>query len=410
MFEVEEKLDSAAFSIAGQPPSAESAADAPSALAALAAESGLERVHVVAWRDLEDPEAGGSEVHLHEILRRWAEAGLAITLRTSSVDGGPDVVERDGYRVERRQGRYAVFPRAAGQLTRMRPGRTTGVVEVWNGMPFLTPLWAPRAPRVVVLHHVHAEMWQMVLSRGLGRMGRTFESRVAPLAYRRTRIVTLSASSAAEIVSMLKVPAEQVTVVPVGVDARFSPGGVRASDPLVVAVGRLVPVKRFDLLIDAIVALRPSHPALRVVIVGEGYERDALEAHVRARRAEGYVSLPGRLGDSELVDLYRRAWVLASTSLREGWGMTVTEAAACGTPAVATRIAGHLDSVVHGVTGLLAEPGEELVAQLHSMLSDEVMRRRLGAAAAARAATLSWDASARGVLGALAVEAAAVRE
>jgi glycosyltransferase involved in cell wall biosynthesis len=378
-------------------------------LAELAAASGLLRVRAVAWRDLEDPEAGGSESHTHEILRRLAACGLDVTLRTSAVDGLPPSVWRDGYRVDRRHGRYAVFPQVAAELARGRHDTAGGLIEMWNGMPFLTPLWAPSVPRVVVVHHVHAEMWRMIFPRALALLGETFECRVAPRAYRRTRVLTSSRSAGEEIESMLGIPADRVTVLQVGVDERFSPGGPRSRHPLVVSVSRLVPVKRLDLLIESVVALRTTHPELEAVIVGEGYERPALEAQVRRAGAAGFISLPGRLSADQLLDLYRRAWVLVSTSAREGWGMTVTEAGACGTPAVATRIVGHVDSVVDGVTGLLAEPGEDFVATLGTVLSDEVLRRRLGTAAATRAASFSWDATARTVLEALAEEAQAVR-
>ena len=67
------------------------------------------------------------------------------------------------------------------------------------------------------------------------------------------------------------------------------------------------------------------------MIVGEGYRRDELEAQIHAARAGTWIGLPGRIDEDAKVDLYRRAWVLASASAREGWGMTITEAAACGT-------------------------------------------------------------------------------
>jgi len=137
----------------------------------------------------------------------------------------------------------------------------------------------------------------------------------------------------------------------------FTPGGKRSAEPLVVAVGRLVPVKRFDLLIDALALVRRHVPGLRAVIAGEGYERARLEAHRRAAGAEGWIDLPGYMDDAALLDTYRRAWVLASTSQREGWGMTISEAGACATPAVATRIAGHRDAVEDGVSGLLVDLG-----------------------------------------------------
>ncbi len=384
-------------------------AGAPSLLAALASAAGLRRIDVLAWRDLDDPEAGGSELHAHQVLSQWAAAGIDVTLRTSAVRGQPAEVERDGYRVVRRSGRYAVFPVAAAEHLAARRGGGAGVVEIWNGMPFLSPVWARRVPRVVLLHHVHAEMWRMVLPPALAATGSLFEARVAPLAYRRTPVVTLSESSRAEIVSMLGVPGPNVTVVPPGIDGRFTPGGSRCRHPLVVAVGRLVPVKNFAALVAAVAELRPAHPGLEAVIVGEGYERPALEEAVRRHGAERFVSLPGRLGADELVELYRSAWVLASSSVREGWGMTVTEAAACGTPAVASRIAGHLDAVEDGVTGLLYDdrPGGGLAAQLDRLLSDDVFRHRLGRAALERSAPLTWAATALGILNVLAAGAGA---
>ena len=161
-----------------------------------------------------------------------------------------------------------------------------------------------------------------------------------------------------------------VHVVPPGVDPRFSPGGEKSPTPLVVAVGRLVPVKRFEILVDAVVRLRARHPDLELVVVGEGYRREQLEAQIHEAGAERYVTLAGHVSDDDVIDLYRRAWVLASASAREGWGMTVTEAAACGTPAVATRIAGHSDAVAEGVSGLLADGNDELVAALDRVLGD----------------------------------------
>ena len=175
--------------------------------------------------------------------------------------------------------------------------------------------------------------------------------------------------------------------------------------PLVVAVGRLVPVKRFHLLVEALVRLKPQHPDLRAVLAGEGYERPALEALIRSHGAEGWIELPGFVDDDALLDLYRSAWVVASSSLREGWGMTVTEAGACGTPSVATRIGGHEDAVVDGTSGLLVDTTDDMVAALDAVLRDEVLRRRLGVGALEHAGRLTWDATARGTLAALGTEA-----
>jgi glycosyltransferase involved in cell wall biosynthesis len=378
----------------------------PEDLAALAAEAGIRRIHFVAWRDLDDPEAGGSELHAHKVASLWAAAGLDVTFRTSAVPNAPAALTRDGYRVLRRAGRYAVFPGAAWEGLRMghRPG--DALVEIWNGMPFFSPLWYP-GPRVVFLHHVHAEMWGMVLPPTLARLGDAVERRVAPPIYRNSRVVTLSESSKAEIQEMLGLRPQRITVAPPGVDPRFTPGGHRSPVPLVVAVGRLVPVKRFDALMRALAQVRAAHPALEAVIVGEGYERPALEALRAELGAAEWLQLPGRVSEDELLSFYRRAWVVASSSQREGWGMTLTEAAACGTPSVATNIAGHADAVLDGESGLLVDDVDGLAPALARVLGDEVLRSRLAKGALARARWFTWEATARRALEALVEEAMA---
>ncbi|MDG1463921.1 MAG: hypothetical protein P8Q20_02385 [Acidimicrobiales bacterium] len=156
--------------------------------------SGIRRIHVLAWRDLEDPEAGGSELHLQEVTSRWAAAGLQVCIRTSEVPGQPTTIMRDGVEVVRRAGRHQVFPRAVLAELLGRHGRRDALVEVWNGVPFLSPLWA-RGPRLVIQHHDHADMWPLVLPPGPARLGSLLEHHLAPPWYRSTPVVTLSASS-----------------------------------------------------------------------------------------------------------------------------------------------------------------------------------------------------------------------
>jgi glycosyltransferase involved in cell wall biosynthesis len=359
----------------------------------LAAAAGVRRVHVLAWRDLDDVEAGGSEVHIAEVAKLWAAAGVEVTMRTSWAQGQPTDAVRDGYKVIRRAGRYMVFPRAAMAEILRRTGPRDVVVEIWNGMPFLSPLWN-RGPGVILLHHVHAEMWNMTLGDTLGQLGATFESRVAPLLYRRTSIATLSESSKLELVEDLGFDADRVSVVHPGIDPRFSPGGDKAPEPLVMAVGRLVPVKRYDLLVRAAHHARVRVPDLHLHIVGEGYERPLVESVIAELGAGDWVTLRGWLSEDEKIDLYRRAWIIASASAREGWGMTLTEAAACGTPAVATRIAGHADAVREGSSGLLTEhDAASLGDAMARVLGDPDLRARLGAGALDWAGELTWSAT-----------------
>lgn len=375
------------------------AIDAVATIAELAARSGIERVHVFAWRDLDDDEAGGSEVHADNIESIWANAGVRVTHRTSHSVGRPPKAVRNGYAVSRRGNRYVVFPRAAIAERLGTLGSADAVVEIWNGVPFMSPLWW-HGPSAVWLHHVHGPMWQQSLPGPVAPLGNLLEERLAPPFYRRVPIVTLSQSSKSELVNELGFDDGHVTVVPPGINSFFSPSDAadpgigRSPTPLAVAVGRLTPVKDFSRLVRIMAAARRTVSDLELVIVGDGYLRTEIEEQIAAVGGEQWIRLAGRITDDELLDLYRRAWIAASASTREGWGMTLTEAAACGTPAVATDIAGHADAIDVGRSGLLATTDEDLAALVVKVMSDPDLRSSLQHGALGRAAELTWTASA----------------
>ena len=100
----------------------------------------------------------------------------------------------------RRGSRYTVFPRTVASELTHRMGRYDALVEIWNGVPFMSPLWC-RGPHAVWLHHVHGPMWEMSLPPGLARLGRILEERIAPRFYRNSPVITLSNSSRDELVS-----------------------------------------------------------------------------------------------------------------------------------------------------------------------------------------------------------------
>lgn len=383
------------------------------AIADMAGRVGIERIHVFGWRDLDDDEAGGSEVHADSIESIWARAGLQVTHRTSFSSGRPPSDVRNGYRVSRRGNRYLVFPRAAVAELTGRLGPTDAVIEIWNGVPFLSPWWW-HGPTSVWLHHVHGPMWQQSLPGPVASLGNLLEERLAPPWYRRVPVVTLSQSSKDELVDELGFDRGHVTVIPPGIDPSFSPldpadpGVGRSPTPLAVAVGRLTPVKDFCRLVRVMAGVRDRVPDLELVIVGEGYERAAIEAQVAAVGGQDWVRLPGRISDEELLSLYRRAWLAVSASTREGWGMTLTEAAACGTPAVATDIAGHADAIDDGRSGLLGRSDDELVELATRVLTDPTTRSALRAGALERAGALTWEACALANFRVLADDAAAL--
>lgn len=385
--------------------------DVVTQLGDLADQAGIRRIHVLAWRDLEDPEAGGSELHAHEVLRLWAQAGIDINMRTSYSPGQRQVIWRDGYRVIRKAGRYMVFPRAAFSEAAGWHGARDALVEIWNGMPFFSPVWSS-GPRVAWMHHLHDTMWEMTLPPRLAKIGRAIEFDIAPPLYRlrRTPIVTLSNSSKAQLVDRLGFKDSAVSVVPVGISSEYCPGGTKSDVPLVVACGRLVAVKQFHRVIEALVAVRASVPQLEAVIMGDGYEREALQEQINAANASDWILLAGFVTDEQKIDYYRQAWVLASASAHEGWGMTLTEAAACGTPAIASNIAGHRDALSDDESGWLFDDHNGFVEKLQTLLTNASERQRLTEGALRYSQRFTWGRTALGTLEVLCNQARRTRE
>jgi glycosyltransferase involved in cell wall biosynthesis len=370
--------------------------------------AGVDRVESYAWRDLDDAEAGGSELHADEIFRRWAAVGVEIVHRTSTIDQAREF-DRHGYRVVQRGGRYDVFPRVALRQLVRRRGPDTATIEIWNGVPWFGPVWAP-SRRVVWMHHVHRDMWAEALPSPLDAGGRFLETRFAPLFYRRSTFATLSESSADEI-EQLGIDRSHLTVIPPGVHERFTPDETRrANHPHVVVVGRLAPVKRQRVALDALADARRSVPGLTVDLAGDGPDRAPVAAWIAEHDAESWVRLLGRVSDDELVEAYRRAWLVVSASHAEGWGMSLTEGAACATPCVATDIAGHRGSCLAGETGVLVADPAAMGQEIASLMRDHDRRRRMAVAAVEHARGLSWTAVAARQLDLLAASVEHSRE
>jgi glycosyltransferase involved in cell wall biosynthesis len=374
-------------------------------MAEAAAAAGISRIHMVCWRDLDHPEAGGAEEHTTQIGRHLVLAGLEVVHHTGELPSGPDEIVRDGVRVVRRGGRVGVFATSVTDELRGRMGPRDAMIDVFHGMPFFTPLWA-RGPRAAMIHHVHLGTWHHLLPAPADRVGHFIENRIVPFLYRNEIILTIADSTKHEIIEGLRLPEKNVRVVVNGIDPRFRPGGARNARPLVVAVARMMPQKGLTDLIPILAAVRERVPDLEAVIIGDGPQRPELEALRRAHGATEWLDLPGRLPDDELVAWYQRAWLAVSSSRREGFGLTLTEAAACGTPVVASRISGHVDAVVEGRTGHLVDGPVEFADVVVDLLDDEARRAALSASARDVAASFTWDATAAAVLDALCEDAA----
>jgi glycosyltransferase involved in cell wall biosynthesis len=353
---------------------------------------GIERIESFAWRDLADPDAGGSEVHAGHVMTRWAQAGLTLSHRTST-DGQSETFTRNGYTVTRRGGRYSVFLHVIAARLFRRAKKNVAIVEIWNGVPWLSQLWGNKV-RSTWLHHIHEDMWSESLPFVLAPIARWVEISVAPKFYRRTRIATLATTTRDELISRGYI-ADRVVVAEPGIDPRYQPrDNAKTPTPTLLAVGRLAPVKRFPLLLHIFAEVLHHVPNAHLIIAGDGPDKELMQRDIERLNLTDHVTLAGRVSDEELLGLYQSSWLLVSASHSEGWGMTITEAAACATPCVVTANHGHCAAATHDVTGLIVDDDALMAANIIRALTDKSLRDALTDGALAHASTFTWDRTA----------------
>lgn len=349
-------------------------------------------MHVAAltWRDAGNPEAGGAERFLARVVDGLVARGHRVTTVTASYPGSARDEHLGNVHVRRRGGKLTVYPAGALALALRRLGRVDVVLDVQNGVPFFSRA-ATRTPVVVLVHHVHREQWPVVYGPRAAAVGWWVESRLSPWLYRSCEYVTVSEHTRAEL-GLLGVGSDRVTVVHNGTDPAPDGLGERHPSPRLVYLGRLVPHKQVEHALSAVRQLAADVPGLHLDVVGDGWWAPQLHEQVRRERLGPHVTFHGHVDEARKHALLARAWVHVLPSLKEGWGLSVVEAASHGVPTVGYRSAGGLaDSVVDGRTGVLVDGEAGLVDALRHLVTDETTRARLGAAARSRAKTFTWD-------------------
>lgn len=355
---------------------------------------------VVNWMDRENPLAGGAEIHLHETFGRLAARGHRVVVLASGSKGLPSRTELDGMEIHRTGSRYTFSVAAPRYYAReLRDHSWDVVVEDLNKVPLFTPLWAT-APVVLLVHHLFGEVAFREAPLPLATATWLLERFVGRL-YQGRATVAIS-DSTREDLERRGIPRERIQVIHNGVDVKGlspDPGGERFPEPTLLYLGRLKRYKRVDLPIRAVAALARQGRPVRLLVAGRGDDLARLQRLVGRLGMEERVRFLGFVDEDRKLELLRRSWVHVLTSPKEGWGIANLEAAACGTPTVASDAPGLRDSVVHGRTGLLVphDDVDSLAAALDRLLADEDLRERMGSAARLHAEGFTWDAAADGM-------------
>jgi glycosyltransferase involved in cell wall biosynthesis len=351
------------------------------------------RVVVVNWQDRENPQAGGAEIHLHEIFGRLALKGHEVRMLCGGWPGCPPRAALDGIDVYRVGTRHS-FPFLAHRHYKQQLANSADVlVEDINKVPLYTTRWGARRTMALVPHLFGSTAFQELpaplaaavwtAERPLGRM------------YRGVPFEAISESTADDLQGR-GIARSLIEVIYPGVDTiGYTPdASVRSRSPVFAYLGRLKRYKGVHLVIRAFAQLNVPDAVLE--IAGAGDYRPDLEDLARSLDLGQRVKFLGRISEAEKLSLLRRAWALVFASPKEGWGITNLEAAACATPVVASNSPGIRESVRDGHTGFLVPHGDvsAMAAGMRRLAQSHELLDRLGAEARVFAESFTWERAA----------------
>ena len=296
------------------------------------------RICIFTWRDLAHPEAGGAEVYTEQVAKRWVADGHEVTLVAAGVEGRPTQEVIDGYRVIRVGGKYTVY--REGQRWWHDVGRFEGydlILDMINTVAFVAHKWAGDVPTVGFIHQTCEEIWHINTPFPASLLGRYILEPRWLKSYRDVPVLAVSLSTKD---ALARFGVKDITVVPEGYEPEFTgPFPPKEADPTLVWCAREVDYKRpFDLL-HAAEKIKPAIPNLKVWMIGGGPQLDELR-----EAAPDWVEVLDFVDQDVKFDRMARATLHVGTSVREGWGLVVSEAAAVGTPTISYDVPGLRDS------------------------------------------------------------------
>lgn len=356
---------------------------------------------ILNWKDIKNPEVGGAEIIAFELARKLRQDGHTVTFFSRSFKDAFPEETIDGVHIIRRGNKFSVYFHAFLYYRSLRT-KPDKVIDMINTICWQTPLYVPQEKRIAYVNQLAKEVLFYELPFPLSVFSYLFE-RVEYLPYKKTKFIVYSDSTKQDLVSF-GVEKDKLSVFPLGIDhKRYVPGNKKAKDPLFVFIARLVRMKRADLCIESMRIVLKRFPKSKLAIIGNGSDEERLQGKVKEYNLQKnilFVTKSNFFVDKNPTDVkvewMQKAWALLLPSVKEWWGMVVTEAAACGTPSIVSGVTGLVDSVKAQETGLILSKNprpSELASAMQKIIEDDNLRKRLGRGAIAWSKQFTWEKS-----------------
>ena len=353
---------------------------------------------ILNWKDLKHPQVGGAEIIVYEIAKRLVKDGHNVTWFARSFKGGKQEEEYNGIKIVRKGNLITTYFHAPFYYFGLEY-KPDVVIDMSNTIHWQTPLWANRSKKIAYLNQLAQEVFDYEYPFLFAKIGKLAE-KMQYLTYKNTPFLCYSKSTKLDLVTM-GVPKKNIDLFTMGLDHNRYHPGAKSKEPIFLAVSRLVKMKRTDLTIRAFKLVVQKYRKAKLLIIGYGYEREKLEKLRNDLELQNNVIFMDEdilffeknIKDKK-IDAMQRSWALIFPSVKEGWGMTVTECAACGTPSIVTDVTGLRDSVNKDETGLVVskDPSkEELANAISKIIIDEALRKKLSKNAVKWSKRFTWD-------------------
>ncbi len=292
-------------------------------------------------RDIRHPLAGGAERTIHEVGKRLAMRGHEVHLASVNPGNLPPDEVIDGVMIHRASGNIVAHLLVPFMIRKVKPDFI--VDSLAHVVPWFSPFFT-RAKVIVFFFHLHARSLPGQVSTPTARI-LTLLERIYPLIYSRNTFVT-ELSTGVEDLTNLGISPSHIIKIPLGVDTKLFKPCRKTNEPSLIYFGGMKDYKRPWLALE-VLKMFPRSNGVTLIIVGDGKILEKMREMSNNYGLDKHVRFTGRIPDGELADLVAASWANLHFSTAEGFGLSILEAAAAGTPTVALDVPG-VSEIVNG--------------------------------------------------------------
>lgn len=326
------------------------------------------------WKDRKNPAAGGAETVNEELAKRLARDGHQVLFLVAGFDGAKKEEQKGGFKIIRLGNRWTVYWKVFLYYKKNLTGWADLVIDEINTIPFFARLYA-KEKNILFIHQLCREIWFYEMFFPVSAIGYFLEPVYLKM-LSGAKAITISESTKKDLMRFGFIP-DNVKIISEGIEIEpiKDQSFLKFEKPTILAFGAVRAMKRTDHIIRAFEISKEKIRDLQLFIAGEvkgGYGKKILKM-IKKSKFKDSIECLGKVPGEKKIELMRKSHLLCVTSVKEGWGLVVTEANSQETPAIVYNVDGLRDSVKNNITGIVCRQNtpENLAENILQLLRDK---------------------------------------